>query len=268
MAENNNLDDLILTEPEGEGGRKKGLLVLLGLVVLLAVIGVVLTNIIMNSGEDENKTTQSIKDEIATNLEMEKEKVQIGSNKSKDDENLDDDLAPLDEQDNLAKSSLEDTKESDKDSIITGASVVTAGTAAATAVKKKIAEKKESIRSSVKKKINDTDEILAEQPKHIEKKRVVKKKEHTRRVHKEVSRVKRDTRVSYGGNVYIQVGSFSKGPSSSFINKIRKVGLRYRIKEVNGFRRVLVGPFRSVNDAQRVLPKVKAYIAPNAFIKR
>ncbi len=250
MAESNNLDDLIIPEPESEANRKKGLFVLLGLVVLLAIIGVVLTNIIMNPSDD-NKTTK-IKDEISQKIDTSKEFEAI-----KEKAKLDDDLAPLDEKDEIEKASIEKEKNFlSKDIIITGASVVGAGAAAAVA-KNKRAVKEE-----------DRDEILEEEPpakpKKVERKREVVKK--VVRKPKPKKRVRE--RVNYGGNIYIQVGSFSRGPTSSFINKIRRVGLKYRIKEVNGYRRVLVGPFRSVRDAQRVLPKVRAYISRNAFIKR
>ena len=257
MAESNNLDDLILTEPENESNRKKGLLVLLGLVVLLAIIGVVLTNVIMNAGDDNN-TTEVVKDEIVHNTPNE-----LTQDKKNLDTALDDDLAPLDEQDMIAKESNPE-KESvlKSDDIITGASVVTAGAAAATAatmMHNKIAAKNNLMR----------DEILEDTPK-VEKKKVVRAKEHhVRHVKKKVVHHKPRVKKSvYRGNIYIQVGSFSKGPSSAFINKIRRMGLRYRIKTVNGFRRVLVGPFRSISEAKRVLPKVRAYISPNAFIKR
>jgi len=258
MAEsNNNLDDLILTEPENEGSKKKGLLVLIGLVVLLAIIGVVLTNIIMSSGDEENKTTQ-VKDALASNIKMEQATVQIKAPKVNEPAPIDDDLAPLDEQDAIAREGVEKKDDSLQDKIITGASVVTAGTATALMQRKTQAKEEPVMR----------DEILEETPKRAEPRKVVKKAPPKRVIKKEPRRARVHKKVVYGGNVYIQVGSFSKGPNSNFINKIRRMGLRYRIKEVNGFRRVLVGPFRSVQDAQRVLPKVKAYISRSAFIKK
>ncbi len=253
MAESN-LDDLILTEPEGGGNRKKGLLVMLGLVILLAIIGVVLTNLIMNSNSENNATNTSVKDEIVQDIQ---------NNKivSKED-NLDDDLAPLDEKDNFLKD--ENQKDNTKD-IITGASVVAVGAVAAN----KIMKNKENKNVEKNKIINN--ETLKE--KKIEHKKTIRKivrkeirrEEPRRNINKHPKVIKKS---NYSSNIYIQVGSFSKGPAKDFINKIRRAGFSYRIKEVNGFRRVLVGPFRNESEARRVLPRVRAYISNAAFIKR
>jgi cell division protein FtsN len=263
----NNLDDLILTEPESEGGSNRGLLVILGLVVLLLILGVVLANIIFGSGSDDNNTTtEGIKSESAQvvdtnsssnsnmNMAMSMDNNVAAATQSGDKkDDLDADLAPLDDKDNIASSNTTNIKD-DEPKVETKEIATAAATATATAAStaKKAEPKKAEPKKSIKPK------RVEHKIKHIVKKRTPKKE----------TRASSASGVSYGGNIYIQVGSFSKGPSADFINKIRSAGFKYRIKEANGFRRVLVGPFKSASDAQRVLGSVKSKISPSAFIKR
>jgi len=261
----NNLDDLILTEPESESSSNRGLLVILGLVVLLLILGVVLANIIFGGASDDNATAQSVKSESAqvldtnsnTNDNLTLETTDANSvDKTVQNNNLDSDLAPLDDKDDLAANvdmnagaldiKMEEPKENSSENATASAMAATAATVA-TAQKKPT--KKESPKEVTKpKKVQHKIKNIVKQEKPKPKKKT--------------------PTVTYGGNIYIQVGSFSRGPSADFIDKIRSAGFKYRIKEVNGFRRVLVGPFRSASDAQKVLGVVKAKISPSAFIKR
>jgi len=265
----NNLDDLILTEPESEGSSNRGLLVVLGLVVLLLILGVVLANIIFGGASDDNATVQSVKSESAQLLDTNnntKENLTLettDANKADSmaqEGNLDNDLAPLDDKDDLANANMNDnaldikTEEPKENSNENVAATAAAATAAGVASSANRAKKREVVKKEVTKPKKVQHKI-----KHIVKQNKPKPKPKPKR---------KAPAVSYGGNTYIQVGSFSKGPSADFINKIRSTGLKYRIKEVNGYRRVLVGPFRSASDAQRVLGVVKAKISPSAFIKR
>ena len=261
----NNLDDLILTEPESEGGSNRGLLVILGLVVLLLILGVVLANIIFGDDSDANATTENVKMDAAQILDTNsnKENPALALNdtktgleeKAQQDSNLDSDLAPLDAKDILAKEDTvgedninvkeEEPKEDINDHAAAAATAATAAASAKAATKRK-----------------ETPKV-----KHVTKPKKVQHKIKHITTNKPKPK-KRSNAINYGGNTYIQVGSFSKGPSADFINKIRSTGLKYRIKEVNGFRRVLIGPFRSSADAQRVLGVVKAKVSSSAFIKR
>jgi DedD protein len=73
------------------------------------------------------------------------------------------------------------------------------------------------------------------------------------------------------GNVYIQVGAFSKyKPDASFLQKITNAGYTYTFFRVvkNGTinNKVLVGPFSDNTDARKNLTKVRKAIEPGAFI--
>jgi len=250
----NNLDDLILSEPESEGGSNRGLLVILGLVVLLLILGVVLANIIFGNTDDTNTTTEKVKEKtekvVDSKKNTDKDIELIGLNNN----DIDQDLAPIGEgNDFLDSNTNNDKQEKESSKVKEVAAIATAGAvAAATTARNNIKEKKVHIRQTPKPKPAVRIETETPKPKPVVHRKPKPRKETIR----------------YGGSTYIQVGSFSRGPTEDFIDKIRRAGFKYRIKEVNGFRRVLVGPFRSASDAQRYLGTVRAKISSSAFIKR
>jgi len=253
-----NLDDLILTDPEPETPKSKGVLALLALIVLLIVVGAVLANMIFSSPDDEANATQSeaIKApvvDINTNSSIDDNNI-AEMNKETNNSNVDADLAPLDDSampskvdtvsiDNNNIDSKSDNNNGDNDNG-SEESKNLAGSIVTTKVKPGSNVAQTTVEKSVHK------------PKHVT---------HKPKVTKTVKKVSH----KYGGSgsTYIQVGSFSKGPTESFIRKIRNAGFRYRIREVNGYRRVLVGPFTSAR-AKEVLGIVKSKISPSAFIKK
>ncbi len=79
--------------------------------------------------------------------------------------------------------------------------------------------------------------------------------------------------IHHSGNIYIQVGAFLHyDPNSAFLQKIKKSGFEYKIKEfvINGKRikRVYIGPFASRQEATKYLPKIRKTISKNAFITK
>jgi len=260
----NNLDDLILTEPESESGSNRGLLVILGLVVLLLILGVVLANIIFGgTGDDTNTTSESVKEKTEKVLDTKEDSKELElAAKDDKDKDVEKDLAPLDEKDDLEGADMDNNdndapkaKEKESNTKETMAAVAAATTAAATTAAVAAKHKVEKVVHKPKPK-----------PRAVVRERRVEHKPKPV-VHKPRPKPRREG-IRYGGNIYIQVGSFSKGPTERFIDKIRRAGFKYRIKEVNGFRRVLIGPFRSSSDAQKYLGTVRSKVSSSAFIKR
>jgi len=249
--QDNTLDDLILTDPEPEKGKSKSLLALLALVIVLIIVGAILAKMIFSEPSDSDK----IKDN--TKVEVTSKSLDLNS----DDSNMSNELAPISDDPDLAPID-ENTKDSTNkvDTINID--------------EEKNGNKNDSklLDSNEPKTDNKTADNLGvaplgsstnnadidEEPKKVKKK--IKTKTHTKQ------KLKKHT---YGGtgNVYIQVGSFTKGPENSFIRKIRKAGFKYRIKESNGYRRVYVGPFKNRQEASNILGIVKSKISPNAFVK-
>ena len=255
MADNNTLDDLILTDPEPEKGKSKGLLALLALIILLIIVGAILAKMIFSSSDDikaeanktEEPTVQTITD---SNNES-------SSNASANIDLQDPDLAPLDDINESAESATATAEQVEGGIVEDGAPA-----------KKKEEQAQESQQNSDKEELkSDTNEVVLQE---IKTKKSEAKQEKPKKVTKAKPKPKpQHTKKVYGGHgtVYIQVGSFVKGPESSFIEKIRRAGFRFRIKEINGKRRVYVGPFRSRQEAKSLLGIVRSKINPDAFIK-
>ena len=263
MSNDNTLDDLILTEPEPEKQKSKGLLALLGLVILLIIVGALLAKMIFSAPDEptkESKDEQKV--EVASDLNSNLDKItesDLEKNKSGDlaPINTDPDLAPIDNENGMP-SNL-DTINIDED-------------------KNKKDEFKKADKSNLKgdsSKVANEEEDLGVAPvaktptkkEEIPPKRVVVKERPTKHT-SHTKTVKHSTSTIGGrGNVYIQVGSFTKGPEESFIRKIRRAGFKYRIRTQNGYRRVFVGPFRSRSEAAKYLGRVRSQINSQAFIK-
>jgi hypothetical protein len=71
------------------------------------------------------------------------------------------------------------------------------------------------------------------------------------------------------GDWYIQVGSFRGEPDPQWLAHINALGYDYRSLLGNdGMKKLLVGPFRSREDALDVLPNARHEFNPQAFIKK
>ncbi len=253
MADKNTLDDLIITDPEPEKGKSKGLLALLALIILLIIVGAILAKMIFTSSDDNQSASN---ESIAPAVQTITDSNNLSSNNNSLSSDLQDpDLAPLDDINSSADTIA--TTEKIDGSIVEDGAPKTKELQNSTAAKN---NKNQELK-------NDTDEVVVEE---IQTKKSEKKHEEAKKVQKVKPKPKpQHTKKVYGGhgNVYIQVGSFVKGPESSFIEKIRRAGFRFRIKESNGKRRVYVGPFRSREEAKSLLGIVRSKINPDAFIK-
>lgn len=252
MAENKPLDDIILAEPDPQNGKSKGLLALLALIILLIIVGAILAKMIFSSSDatkSESNITQeqSVKTITDSNNDTNKLSVQ------------DPDLAPLDDVNSTISNAASNVTNLDNGVVNDGAPVANSNV--------KTDNTSASNSTNETKLKTDTDEVIVEKISKPTQKtnpaHKIKQHPHPKpAVHHTVKKV-------YGGhgNVYIQVGSFTKGPQSNFIEKIRRAGFRFRIKHNGGVRRVYVGPFRSRGEAKSLLNKVRSTINPDAFIK-
>ncbi len=255
------LDDLILTDKEPEKGKSKGLLALLALIVLLIIVGAILAKMIFSSSENNATAAKNTKEStVQTTVDTnENKEANSAANSAQNMDIKDPDLAPLDDMNGTMDATLQ------ADSIDGGVVEDGVPNAAKTAAsEKKSVEQKSSEKAQKEAKVPEKTSPKASQ--------VKKEKVHKERPKKEVVHNKpkpHSTHKTYGGsgNVYIQVGSFVRGPESSFIEKIRRAGFKFRIKTQDGKRRVYVGPFRSRQEANSLLNRVKTKINPDAFVK-
>ncbi len=263
MSNDNTLDDLILNEPEPEKAKSKGLLALLALVILLIIVGAILAKMIFSEPEPtkakDNQDNQKV--EVASDINSNLDDITENKADKNESKNLaplstDPDLAPLNDDmtanvDTVNIDEEKNSKDKTKDETqnLKGDST-------------KIANKEEELGVAPVGKVTSAKKEENDAPKKVVVKERVEKEK------KVVTKTPKPTRKIGGrGNVYIQVGSFTKGPESSFIRKITRAGFRYKIKTQNGYRRVYVGPFESRKEAAKYLGRVKSQINPQAFIK-
>jgi D-alanyl-D-alanine carboxypeptidase/D-alanyl-D-alanine-endopeptidase (penicillin-binding protein 4) len=64
---------------------------------------------------------------------------------------------------------------------------------------------------------------------------------------------------------YVQAGSFSTQPTKSYLLKLERLGLRYKVKYSDKYK-VLIGAYGQENDARKALGKVREHINSGAFI--
>jgi len=260
----NTLDDLILTDPEPEKGKSKSLLLLLALVIVLIIVGAILAKMIFGGSDDTADKSVKNKTELSADT-MDSKKDLLNDTKDNNNDLApiagDPDLAPVtDDNKNVpsnvdtinideAKKSTNSLKDNKKD--------ITEDNTANSLGVAPVGASKSNAKDNMDLETDNATLNEQEKPKHT-KAKVIHNKPNAK-----------VTKHTYGGvgNVYIQVGSFTKGPEQSFIRKIRRAGFKYRIKTSNGYRRVYVGPFRSRSEANNVLGIVKSKIAPNAFVK-
>ena len=67
---------------------------------------------------------------------------------------------------------------------------------------------------------------------------------------------------------YIQVGSFTKDPSTRFLSAIKNSGFSYTISPAaaNGSKKLLIGPYQDRESVDRALIEVRDRINKSAFV--
>ncbi len=100
----------------------------------------------------------------------------------------------------------------------------------------------------------------------VQKKQVVQK--HViQKVHTPAKHVIAPKHISVSGSYYIQVGSFSKyAPNKKFLGKIIGLGYKYKYHKVGSMNKVLVGPFKTRNDAKTARRQLRSKVEPGAFL--
>lgn len=107
------------------------------------------------------------------------------------------------------------------------------------------------------------EETIIEEPVVVKKPKPVVKKVPKPTVKKHVPAKK----TTFTGSYYIQVGSFSKyEPNKKFLSSIKKLGYNYKYHKVNGMNKVLVGPFKTSNEAKKARRTLRSKVEPGAFL--
>ncbi len=132
---------------------------------------------------------------------------------------------------------------------------------------KALKEVKKEVKESVKEAVKTVkkESAIKKEAVKVKKEKVIKEKI--------VKSCPAPVKVNKMRGYFVQVSaSFKTLPTKEFLRKIERNGFRYIIKKsiVRGQRatKVLIGPYRSKEEALRDLPKIKNIINPEAFVLR
>ncbi len=225
--ETNEFDDLVLEESNTNEENKKKYLIL----VLVLVILFLLSLIVYRLFTDDSSTQEDPFTQERTNP--------------------------------IVKNTTENIKEDDYQKII----------------KKKLEEdkrKEKQKEQNSEEKINNieeniSDETLDETIQKLEKKKTpkkpkvqkqkIEKKPIAKKPKKDKKSIKELLSSSKPRGYFVQIGAFAKKPSNSYINKIRKAGLKYTIYRVKVkgkmYNKVLIGPYSSKANAKNNTSTIK-----------
>jgi len=253
-----NLDDLIIDNEEPRNAKTKTALTIITLLIVMLIVAIVLTKIVL---KDPNAEQIALEE---NNTELISPELTL--------QNITEDKAPKDEL-NLSNIIEEEIKapklpaqeesikpESTTHIEATDKTVETATEAVATTSETEVntvEPKKETVEASgVKETVKTT---VPAETKIIEK---AKAEPAKRPVNIPASK------SVVSGSYYIQVGSFTKSPSTQFLSIIKNSGFNYKISPAtnSGTKKLLIGPYQSKKDADTALIRVKDRINKSAFV--
>lgn len=248
MNENNELNDIILNKNGSANSNKKIILAVATLGVILIIV-VMLMNSLSSSGID-NLPKASLPPQLKTELTSETPQ-----------EPLFEDVEVEQEAD-LADTNLEQVAQKLKEESVINNQVQELTPVAPevpTAPIKQIAQE-------VKKPV-----VKQTQQQVVKKATNVKIPPFPETVKKPVAKVQTQATTTAptatGKGHYVQVGSFSKyEPNKNFINSITNLGYNYEYLKTEKINKVLVGPFKSENEAKEARRILRAKIEPGAFL--
>jgi len=262
---NHNLDDLIIDESEIETPKPKNLLSKIALIIIVLIVGIVISKLIISDKGDpiesiKDKELEKITDPSQTDPEI--AKLAKEDNFEKVDNTLNRDLSPInqgtkDEED----ISLDDTNfDSDYGSVSLAQN-----------------EPSNTPASQQNNSPQETTPLVTPTPQTI-KPRVVQQQPRTQQIH-QTPRVQQQRqqrprqttpkpvkRVSIVGKYFIQVGSFSKKPSSKYLSAIKQKGYTPFIIKSGNLYKVRVGPYNSFADAKAKLSAVNSALNTQGFV--
>ena len=270
-----NLDDLIIDNIEPKNSKTKSFLTIIALLIVVLIVAIILTKIILKDPNAEKiafeeNNTEMISPELTLQSAAEPEAVpEPKKEETKLSTIIESELNPPAPVEEVAKETVEITKEVVE---------IPVPPKAQTEVKKSAQEEEK-----LQKEYDDARKARLEQEKAAEEKAKQKKAETQEAVKPVPAKIIEKAKVKPAGkplNVpaksksassqtyYIQVGSFTKTPSTQFLSVIKKSGFNYKItpKAANGTKKLLIGPYKNRASANSALSKVKDRINKNAFV--
>ena len=229
-----NLDDLIIDNIEPKNTKTKSILTVMALLIIVLIVAIILTKIILKKPKDQLVLETDNTELISPDLTLEPTKSEDKKIKKTDNLSLIKGKQP---------SSVEIKKPLEVEDN-----------------KKKISEKKDLISK-------EKNETMLKSSKKPEEKRI--KKELSKEEHKIEKNSKNIAKNVHSKEkpYYIQVGSFTKTPSSRFLSIIKNSGFNYTITPIkNGTKKLLIGPYPDIQSVNVALIRAKDRINKSAFV--
>jgi len=250
MKKDHNLDDLIIDDIKPSKTKGKSVLTIVALLIVLMIAAIVMTRKFVSENE-QNGTILEKNEEVLISPDLKLDTSEHG---------IEADKKELEQLSSMMEESLTDTKPQPKKETSQPAQPQEKQTKAQTAkIKPDTTQIDEEAKPAKTKPAVNIHTVEAER-----KKASVKPAPETARPVVKHSKPAHVAKKSESSPVYyIQVGSFSKKPSSQFLSVITRNGFHYQLR--NG--KLLVGPYRSDSAAREDLPRVKNKINKSAFIK-
>ncbi len=253
-----NLDDLIIDNIKPKNGKAKSLLTIVALLIVVLIVAIILTKIIL---KDPNETNVSLEE---NNTEMISPELRLQNvTKKKEEAKEETKLSSI-----IEKELSEPVKAPEVKEIVETAETVQVEKPKAEVAEPanlKIEEVKEEV--AAPQSVEITKEF-AQSPTAPEVKESPKEEvaaPETKPTPVKAKKPKTITSAS-GQTFYIQVGSFSKTPSSRFLGVIKSSGFNYKITTTGKTKKLLIGPYKDRASANTALVRVKDRINKSAFV--
>lgn len=264
----NNLHDIKL-DPGANSNNKKKYIILIASLILLFIITIVIIRLISNS-QEEDKLAQSASSTMAIEKDNQLNNIKTDEEYENIIQKQEDKLhfkqeTPMEKKEIIlpepvkekAPVKIEPKKSDAPQKDLFGLTKETAAAA-------KPQETQKTVEKTVEKKKEEVKKVFQQIDKPAAKKQAVETPKVT-------NFVKKEKTITANNGYFIQVGSFSKKPSDSFLNNITKKGYKYKIHQtdVKGkrYNKVLIGVYPSYNTAKKDLGKVRKDLkAPGAYI--
>jgi cell division septation protein DedD len=270
-----NLDDLIIDNIKPKSGKAKSLLTIFALLIVVLIVAIILTKVIL---KDPNETNISSEE---NNTEMISPELRLQNVTKKQEEAKEESkLSSI-----IEKELSEPVKAPEVKEIVETAEPVQVQKTEVEEPKAEIEEPKAEVTKPANLEIQEAKEEVAapqsveitkeftQSPEVPEVEPETKESEKAEEVavHKTkptpAKKKKPKTVTSASGHpYYIQVGSFSKTPSSRFLNVIKSSGFHYKITSAGKTKKLLIGPYKDRASANTALVRVKDRINKSAFV--
>jgi len=249
-----NLDDLIIDTPSQKGGKAKGLLTIIALLIIVMIAAIVLTKIILK----DPSAQPAVLEENDTELISPELTLQHATEESSMPEEETAFTETTQEEVSIPKVPTETSDTNIKPETVN--------------ITENTKKRPTAIQPAKPAKAHPKREETVKVPKTIRP--IAKPKPKPKIKSKPIHETKKQKPsvvtkpVAAQGVFYIQVGSFGRTPepNSRLITAIRKQGFKHRIFTVKGMKKVVIGPYSDRVSADRAIVRVKDLINKSAFI--